>query len=69
MLGNRPGGPSFLNGGVVIASGIAGTPPQDVDVQGNLLLGNEPDLFWDETGSVDISGNVCRTSEPALLCR
>jgi hypothetical protein len=39
-------------------------------VKGNLIVGNDPDLLWDETGTGNVfRPNACRTSTPARLCR
>jgi hypothetical protein len=38
-------------------------------VEGNVILGNRPDVFWDESGSGNrFVGNECRTSRPRGLC-
>jgi hypothetical protein len=38
-------------------------------VEGNVILGNRPDVFWDESGSDNrFVGNKCRTSRPKGLC-
>jgi hypothetical protein len=39
-------------------------------VHGNIIRLNQPDLFWDGSGTGNLfQGNVCRTSSPAALCR
>lgn len=58
-------------GGVAIVN--AGTPgaeaPSNNLVQGNVILGNQPDLFWDGSGTGNVlQPNVCRTSTPDGLC-
>lgn len=73
ITGNRPGGPTAFSGGVVVVSGIAeegatGTPSTGNRVSGNLVLGNDPDLFWDEQGDNEFTANICRTSSPDDLC-
>jgi parallel beta-helix repeat protein len=69
ITGNVPGGETFGSGGVVLATADGGTPPTDNKVRGNRLLDNDPDIFWDETGSGNtFKGNNCDTSSPAGLC-
>jgi parallel beta-helix repeat protein len=73
ITGNRPGGPSAFSGGVVVVSGISeegptGTPSSGNRVAGNLVLGNDPDLFWDGQGDNEFAANICRTSSPEDLC-
>jgi hypothetical protein len=47
-----------------------GTPLTDNRAQGNVILGNDPDLIWDETGTGNVfRPNFCRTSDPPGLCR
>jgi hypothetical protein len=37
---------------------------------GNTILGNEPDIFWDESGSGNrFKPNNCETSVPGGLCK
>jgi hypothetical protein len=70
ITGNVPSGDTTFSGGVVLASGFGGTPPTNNRLQGNHILGNDPDIFWDETGSGNIfKGNNCDTSSPVGLCR
>jgi hypothetical protein len=55
---------------VVVISGFAGTAPTDNTVIGNTILRNEPDIFWDETGTGNrLTPNNCETSEPEGLCK
>jgi hypothetical protein len=69
ITGNVPSGPSAVQGGVVVVSGDAGTPPTDNVVRGNVILRNDPDLFWDQTGTGNVfAPNVCDTSVPPGLC-
>jgi parallel beta helix pectate lyase-like protein len=73
ITGNRPGGPSAFSGGVVVVTGIpeegpTGTPSTGNRVAGNVVLGNDPDLFWDEQGDNEFAANICRTSSPDDLC-
>lgn len=69
ITGNVPSGPTERKGGVVVVSGDAGTPPTDNVIRGNIILRNEPDLFWDGTGTGNVfAPNACRTSVPDGLC-
>lgn len=68
---NTPSGDVPFSGGVVVVD--AGTPganpPSDNVVKGNLVLDNDPDLFWDGSGTGNVfERNVCRTSVPDGLC-
>jgi nitrous oxidase accessory protein NosD len=70
ITGNVPSGDTDLSGGVVVTTGIGGTAPTDNLVHGNTILHNQPDLFWDGSGTGNaFQGNVCQTSSPAGLCR
>jgi hypothetical protein len=54
---------------VVVVTDFLGTAPVNNLVQSNILWRNQPDLFWDGSGSGNVfRGNVCRTSDPAGLC-
>jgi len=69
VVGNLPSGPSSISGGVVVISDFVGTAPRDNLVTRNMVLRNQPDLFWDGTGSGNVfRRNMCRTSTPAGLC-
>jgi nitrous oxidase accessory protein NosD len=69
IVGNVPSGESAVSGGVAVISGDAGTPPTNNVITRNVIRRNEPDIFWDESGSGNVfSPNVCRTSVPARLC-
>ena len=66
---NAPSGPTAFSGGVAVVTDFLGTAPLNNLVQGNVLLRNQPDLFWDGSGSGNVfRGNACRTSDPAGLC-
>jgi parallel beta-helix repeat protein len=68
---NRPTGPSIATGGIaVIGLGAIGGPDPTGDlIQGNQLRANEPDLFYDGSGSaVRFVSNSCQTSVPDGLC-
>jgi nitrous oxidase accessory protein NosD len=69
ITGNVPSGPTAFSGGVAVVSDFVGTAPQDNRVARNLLRHNDPDLFWDGTGTGNVfNDNLCRTSDPAGLC-
>ncbi len=68
---NVPSGQVPFSGGVVVVN--AGTPgaepPANNLVKGNVILGNQPDLFWDGSGTNNVfERNVCQTSTPDGLC-
>jgi nitrous oxidase accessory protein NosD len=64
ITGNVPTGDTAFSGGVVLLEGAAGNL-----TKGNVILRNDPDLFWDETGAGNVfRHNVCRTSAPVALC-
>jgi parallel beta-helix repeat protein len=66
---NVPLGATAIRGGLAIITSPAGPAPNDTAVRGNAILRNDPDLFWDETGSGNVlTPNLCRTSAPARLC-
>ena len=65
IVGNRPTGESAFVGGVVIAQETSGSL-----VKHNVVLHNDPDLSWDETGTGNVvRHNICATSVPGGLCR
>jgi parallel beta-helix repeat protein len=65
---NVPSGDVPFAGGIVLVTG-GGAGPMDNQVSGNDLMGNQPDLFWDQTGRGNrFEGNECETSDPAGLC-
>jgi hypothetical protein len=66
---NWPSGPTDVSGGVVLVRGDQGTPPTDNVVTGNFIAQNDPDIFWDGTGTGNVlQPNRCVTSVPAGLC-
>jgi parallel beta-helix repeat protein len=68
ITGNIPTGETLAAGGVAVIEG--GTPPTGNVVKGNRILRNDPDLFWDQTGTGNVfRDNLCRTSTPPNLCR
>jgi nitrous oxidase accessory protein NosD len=71
VTGNRPSGPSIATGGVVVfgLAAIGGPDPTGNLVQGNQLRDNDPDLFYDGSGSGNRwFANSCQTSVPDGLC-
>jgi hypothetical protein len=69
ITGNVSSGPTPFSGRVAVVSDFLRAPPANNLVQGNVLLRNRPDLFWDRTGAGNLfPRNVCRTSTPAGLC-
>ena len=68
---NTPSGAVDFAGGVVVADiGIPGAnPPSGNVVKRNVILGNEPDIFWDGSGTGNVfERNLCETSVPDGLC-
>ena len=58
-----------LYNGVAVVRDFLGAAPQNNRVQGNVLLRNQPDLFWDGSGSGNVfRGNICQSTDPAGLC-
>jgi hypothetical protein len=71
ITGNVPSAETNFSGGIVVTSGPGdpATAPADNRVHGNQILRNDPDLFWDGTGSGNsFRGNICHTSTPPGLC-
>lgn len=69
ITGNAASGPSVFSGGVVVVRGIGGTAPVNNSVSANAILRNDPDIFWDESGTGNrFANNRCETSVPARLC-
>jgi parallel beta-helix repeat protein len=69
--GNRATGPTIASGGVVVfgLSAIGGPDPNGGLVQGNQLRDNDPDLYYDSSGTDNrFVGNACVTSIPTGLC-
>jgi nitrous oxidase accessory protein NosD len=68
ITGNLPAGDSAFSGGVVV-TGEPGAPSTDNVVKGNAILRNDPDIFWDQSGTGNVfRDNLCRTSLPPDLC-
>lgn len=69
IVGNVPAGDTAFSGGVVVASVPDAPSPTDNVVKHNIILRNDPDIFWDETGTGNaFVDNLCRTSSPPGLC-
>jgi parallel beta-helix repeat protein len=72
VTGNRPTGPSFVSGGVAVASSVSrsgGSDPVGNLVKRNHLSENRPDLFYDGSGSGnEFADNSCKISIPDGLC-
>jgi hypothetical protein len=60
ITGNVPSGPTAVSGGVAVLSEPGGIPAERNTVAGNLITGNDPDVFWDQTGA----GNVFPAPTP-----
>ncbi len=71
ILDNKPAGPTAFQGGVFIGKGDPnGTAPENNLVAGNRIQRNQPDLFWDKSGTGNVfRNNRCDTSRPRGLCR
>ena len=68
---NQPSGEVPFAGGVVVvdARSPGAEPPSGNLVKQNVILGNQPDLFWDGSGTGNvIERNLCETSVPEGLC-
>jgi nitrous oxidase accessory protein NosD len=67
--GNLPTGETSFSGGVVLAAVPDGPPATNNTITRNIVVHNDPDLFWDDSGTDNLfDHNVCRTSSPADLC-
>ncbi|MBV8980072.1 MAG: right-handed parallel beta-helix repeat-containing protein [Acidimicrobiia bacterium] len=61
---NVASGPVTISGGVAVADGASQTT-----VTGNQIQKNNPDIYWDGSGTGNsFAGNSCKTSVPAGLC-
>ncbi len=64
---NRPAGPTFASGGILLVS-VGGPGPTDNVVVHNRLRNNDPDIFWDGSGSGNkVKHNSCHTATPGNL--
>jgi parallel beta-helix repeat protein len=70
ITNNVPSGDSAFSGGVVVVDFGGGIEaPFGNRVSGNVILHNQPDIFWDGSGAGNVFvHNVCQTSEPSGLC-
>lgn len=71
ITGNVPSADVPFSGGVVVldAGSPGADPPSGNVVRGNVILRNEPDIFWDGSGEDNVfRANLCRTSVPDGLC-
>jgi len=71
VTGNRPTGPTLASGGIVVASTapLGGNDPVGNLIKANRAHNNQPDLFYDGTGSGNVFvANSCETSIPDGLC-
>jgi nitrous oxidase accessory protein NosD len=69
ITGNAPAGDTAVSGGVAVITSPAGTSPTDNLVAHNTILHNDPDLFWDQTGTGNVfRDNRCRIGTPPELC-
>ena len=52
------------------STGFGGSTPNGNTVRNNLIRENDPDIFWDGSGTGNaFPHNACSTSEPAGLCQ
>jgi parallel beta-helix repeat protein len=69
IIGNVPDGDTAFSGGVVVVAVPDAPPASDNVVKHNIILRNDPDIFWDETGTGNVfANNLCQTSTPPDLC-
>ena len=71
VTGNTPSGPSAFTGGVAVidSTPFGGSTPNGNVVRANVITGNEPDIFWDGSGTGNVfAHNLCSTSVPGGLC-
>lgn len=70
VLGNRPTGPTFTSGGIVVETAITGVAPVENVVRHNSAFRNAPyDVRYDGTGKGNVfRDNHCETSSPAWIC-
>jgi len=69
---NAPTGPSFVSGGIILASGadIGGAVERNNVIRNNVAVNNSPfDILWDEAGTGNrFPGNRCERSSPGWIC-
>jgi Right handed beta helix region len=56
ITGNVASGETAVRGGVAVLSEPGGLPAEHNLVAGNLVAGNDPDIFWDHTGTGNVFG-------------
>jgi nitrous oxidase accessory protein NosD len=56
ITGNVPSAETAIRGGVTVMSEPGGVPAERNTVAGNLIAGNDPDIFWDHTGAGNVFG-------------
>ena len=62
--------PSFAHGGIVVSTGVEGTPEHNLLIKGNALDSNSPfDISWDKKGTkISFVDNKCSKSKPKSIC-
>jgi parallel beta-helix repeat protein len=71
ITGNTPSGYTVFSGGVAVVDStqFGGSTPNRNVVKANLIKGNDPDIFWDGSGTGNVfAHNACSTSVPGGLC-
>jgi parallel beta-helix repeat protein len=63
VTGNVPSQPADISGGIIVGGGAT-----NIRVARNDVRRNQPDLFWDQSGSATFTNNTCKTSVPSGLC-
>jgi parallel beta-helix repeat protein len=63
VTNNVPSQPADISGGIVVGGGAT-----NIRVARNDVRRNQPDLFWDQSGSATFTNNTCKTSVPNGLC-
>jgi nitrous oxidase accessory protein NosD len=58
ITGNAPSGPTVFSGGVAVLSEPGGIAAERNIVAGNLIAGNDPDIFWDHAGAGNVFGGA-----------
>jgi parallel beta-helix repeat protein len=71
ITGNTPSGDTAFSGGVAVidSTQFGGSTPNGNVVKANVIKGNDPDIFWDGSGTGNVfAHNACSTSVPGGLC-
>jgi nitrous oxidase accessory protein NosD len=58
ITGNVPSAETAIRGGVTVMSEPGGVPAERNTVAGNVIAGNDPDIFWDHTGTGNVFGTL-----------